>query len=301
MDEYNGSATERPVGGGEFNSKEIGHEVNNFTPSNDDKYYGYVQSSFGTIAVEKHFSCVSDDKNYAEHILVVWVIDKKKIVGWYKDATVYRKWTHLDSETAANRIYDDYNITSKEGILLPKQDRRVMNYSFGRNNIWYGDDDANKKTIEFIERYESRENKTEFDKINSHVITGEEREVITKQRINQSKFRQRLLTKYKRKCVLCGVSFEPVLVASHIKPWSESDPSEKVDVDNGLLLCPYHDKLFDAGFISFSDDGMIMISNQIDVENRKKLKIESDMHIEVTGRMSDFLNYHRNKIFKPYL
>ena len=31
MREYNGSDTERPVGGGEFTSREVGHEVNNFT------------------------------------------------------------------------------------------------------------------------------------------------------------------------------------------------------------------------------------------------------------------------------
>ena len=69
-------------------------------------------------------------------------------------------------------------------------------------------------------------------------------------------------------------------------------------MDNGLLLCPHHDKLFDAGFITFADDGKIMISNQIDMANQIKLNVVSDMHIEVTDRMVEFLQYHRNNKFK---
>ena len=296
MQDYNGSDTERPVGGGEYNSREIGHEVNNFTKSKG-KYYGFVQSSSGTIAVESHFSSVAADKSYAEHILVVWVVDKKRIVGWYKDATVYREWMHLDPDTASNRKYDDYNVMAEDGTILPEQDRKRMQYGFGRNNIWYGEDEANKKTIEFIEQYENGRN-AEIESINAPEITGDERETITKQRINQSKFRQGLIKKYNGKCALCGVTFEPALVASHIKPWSESDPSEKVDVDNGLLLCPHHDKLFDAGYISFDDYGNIMISDQLDQMNRIKLNVVDGMKISLSDRMLDFIRYHRANKYK---
>ena len=51
-----------------------------------------------------------------------------------------------------------------------------------------------------------------------------------------------------------------LLVASHIKPWSISDANEKLDIHNGLLMCPNHDKLFDRGYISFDDTGRILIS-----------------------------------------
>ena len=301
MQDYNGSDTERPIGGGEYNSREIGHEVNNFTRSIDGNYYGFVQSSSGTIAVDKHFSSIAADASYAEHVLIVWVVDKKKIVGWYKDATVFREVKHLDSNLSSNRKYDDYNVSSSYGVLLPESDRKIMQYGFGRNNIWYADKEvdqaANEKTIAFIEEYESGRN-AEFDEINSFYITGEERETITKQRINQSVFRQRLLKKYDRKCAICGVSFEPMLIASHIKPWSESDPNEKVDADNGLLLCPHHDKLFDAGYISFGDEGNIVISGQLDVANRIKMNVTENMHIRVAGRMSNYLKYHREMKFK---
>lgn len=106
------------------------------------------------------------------------------------------------------------------------------------------------------------------------------------------------LKKYNGKCALCGVSFGAVLVASHIKPWSEIDPSEKVDSENGLLLCLHHDKLFDAGYISFDDEGKILISSQLDMANRIKLNVVSDMHIRITNRMIEFIKYHRKNRFK---
>ena len=57
-----------------------------------------------------------------------------------------------------------------------------------------------------------------------------------------------MLKKYHSKCCLCGVDDDALLVASHIKPWAKSDEHEKLDLDNGLLLCPNHDKLFDLAF-----------------------------------------------------
>ena len=58
-----------------------------------------------------------------------------------------------------------------------------------------------------------------------------------------------------------------LLVASHIKPWSISDANEKLDIHNGLLMCPNHDKLFDRGYISFDDTGRILISEKLDDNN----------------------------------
>ena len=99
-------------------------------------------------------------------------------------------------------------------------------------------------------------------------ITGDEREAIVKIRINQDKFRESLIKKYNGKCCLCGVDYLSMLVASHIKPWAKSDKYEKLDIENGLLLCPNHDKLFDSGLISFDSKGKIMISSKLDKNNQ---------------------------------
>jgi transposase len=50
------------------------------------------------------------------------------------------------------------------------------------------------------------------------------------------------------------------LRASHIRPWRDSDNEARLDGENGLLLTPTIDHLFDRGFISFEDDGRLLIS-----------------------------------------
>jgi putative restriction endonuclease len=49
--------------------------------------------------------------------------------------------------------------------------------------------------------------------------------------------------------------------ASHIKPWCESTNEERLNGENGLLLTPSIDHLFDRGFISFEDNGELLISD----------------------------------------
>jgi predicted restriction endonuclease len=66
-------------------------------------------------------------------------------------------------------------------------------------------------------------------------------------------------------------------VASHIKPWRASDNTERLDTYNGLLLLPNLDKAFDLGFITFTERGRIIVSNQL--EESGKLGIDSGMRI----------------------
>ena len=126
---------------------------------------------------------------------------------------------------------------------------------------------------------------------------GMERETYVKQRVNQGVFRKELLNRY-NKCCLCGVNMTQCLIASHIKPWSDAKAEEKLDVDNGLLLCPNHDKLFDNGFISFDEEGKIMISPKLDSDNQTSMNIHNSMRIEYKGKNKDFMKYHRENVFK---
>lgn len=128
-------------------------------------------------------------------------------------------------------------------------------------------------------------------------LAGEERNAIVKLRVNQSIFRDNLIKRY-GKCCLCGVNCKELLLASHIKPWADSDEKEKLDVDNGLLLCPAHDRLFDKGFITFTDDGFIEISEELDEMNRTFLNVHEGMRINLTEDNSKYLSYHRTNIYR---
>lgn len=132
--------------------------------------------------------------------------------------------------------------------------------------------------------------------INVLHLKGEEKYALIRTRVNQSIFRDNLITRY-GKCCICGLDNEKFLIASHIKPWSVSEPEEKLETDNGFLLCPNHDKLFDKGYISFDDDGSILISNKIDDENKRLLNISQEMKITLNENNKKYLKYHRHNIF----
>ncbi|MDG4850855.1 HNH endonuclease [Peribacillus frigoritolerans] len=128
-------------------------------------------------------------------------------------------------------------------------------------------------------------------------ITETEKERIIKSRIGQSAFKKALLA-VEKKCRLCGVSDERFLVASHIKPWSQSNHKERLDVNNGLLLCPNHDALFDKGYISFDVDGMILISASLDESTKVFLNINDRLKLQMNELQQKYMKWHRENIFK---
>lgn len=142
---------------------------------------------------------------------------------------------------------------------------------------------------------ELEEQSIEKDIQNSNLI-GTDKVAVVKARVNQGVFRDRLIRKY-GKCCLCGADEESLLIASHIKPWVDSTPEERVDENNGLLLCPNHDRLFDRGFITFNDDGSIIITEALSDNNRIFLNIDSNASLALNESTKKYMEYHRNNIY----
>lgn len=134
--------------------------------------------------------------------------------------------------------------------------------------------------------------------INSSEATTE-KEAIVKSRIGQGTYRDKLIQKYKSRCIITGIDNKKLLIASHIKPWSVSNNFERVDEDNGLLLCANMDRLFDSGLITFDNDGCIKISSFVGKENEKRLSIEPNMKfdLQITSKMKIYLDYHRDVLY----
>lgn len=164
---------------------------------------------------------------------------------------------------------------------------------------------STEETLDFIDWYksyvETEQEEIEADCIEQEIegssLTGQVKEALVNIRVNQGVFRERLLCR-SGKCDMCGIAKQELLVASHIKPWSSSAPDEKLNPNNGLLLCPNHDKLFDQGMITFDDDGNIMISDGLGKNDLCLLNISSDMRIDMNSQMQEFMKWHRNNIFK---
>ena len=127
-------------------------------------------------------------------------------------------------------------------------------------------------------------------------LSSTEKEVITKQRVGQGLFKDLLKNKYHCKCALCGIQTEQMLVGSHIKPWKDCSDAEKLDVNNGLLLCVHHDALFDKHLISFEDSGDLIVSPTLTPNERIQLQIAAIPSISVGPGMKPYLADHRSKL-----
>ena len=126
-----------------------------------------------------------------------------------------------------------------------------------------------------------------------------EKDALIKARRGQGRFRQRV-GRLKRFCRVTRVDRPEHLIASHIKPWRESDNRERLFEGNGLLLTPTIDHLFDRGFISFENSGELLVSPVAHEDSLKKMGIITDRVVNVGGfaeAQREFLEFHRTSVF----
>jgi hypothetical protein len=144
---------------------------------------------------------------------------------------------------------------------------------------------------------------TENDSIWSEDFTGETRQVLTTQRVKQHFFRRAVLSSYRGRCCMSGLSDSRLLIASHIVPW-RSDKANRLNPSNGLCLSAIHDRAFDKGLISLTDDWRIILSNDLRAQDEPFMKAIflplENKQIEMPERFRPepvFLAHHRSDIF----
>lgn len=151
MERYQGLRSDDQIsGGGAYVKKEgRGHEVCNFCPENDT-LYGYVQTPGEQINLDRLGASSGDDS--INGTTVVWTATRPSggttIVGWYKNATVFRdyqKFKKVPRAQSQNAI-DGYRIkASVDGATLLPVDARVFEIprqvkgGMGQSNVWYAD------------------------------------------------------------------------------------------------------------------------------------------------------------------
>jgi hypothetical protein len=117
-------------------------------------------------------------------------------------------------------------------------------------------------------------------------------------RRGQGRFRQSVIAQ-EPSCRVTHISALEHLRASHIKSWSLCTNAERLDPNNGLMLSPHIDHLFDQGYITFDSDGGLIISNALgaDVVGQWNLTLRSDRR-PFSGPQDRYLGYHREHVFK---
>lgn len=105
---------------------------------------------------------------------------------------------------------------------------------------------------------------------------------------------------FERACRLTGLTQIQHLRASHIKPWRASSDFEKLDGNNGLLLSPHVDYLFDRGFISATDGGNLLVSSLLDPDMLERWGVEPSAGFgPFRAEQLPYLEFHRKFVFKP--
>ena len=123
-----------------------------------------------------------------------------------------------------------------------------------------------------------------------------ERTGLVTSRVGQGYFRQQVLQRWDGKCAVTGSDVLNILIASHIIPWSEASDDERLDVDNGILLSPLYDALFDKHLISFDGEGNILFSAILTDEHISELGISTNAKISMKDGMLKYLARHREKL-----
>lgn len=121
-----------------------------------------------------------------------------------------------------------------------------------------------------------------------------EAEAVTRVRIGQDIFRGALMDYWNGACPLTGITDRELLRASHIIPWAEcSSDAQRLDVHNGLLLSSLWDAAFDAGLISFGDDGKPIASPVLSDIAAEELFLSTAPPLSLTPAHRENLAWHR--------
>ena len=137
----------------------------------------------------------------------------------------------------------------------------------------------------------------------THLI-GEDKNRTVKTRVNQSFFRQIILSNYYYKCAICGLNIQELLIAGHIVPWS-IDKNERLNPQNGICLCSLHDKAFDTGLIGIDIGYKVLISEKLSkMEGEQYFKMYfgnfKNKQINLPEKFLphiEFIQFHLDKIF----
>jgi hypothetical protein len=115
-------------------------------------------------------------------------------------------------------------------------------------------------------------------------------------RLGQHRFRRLVLERSQGRCAATGADI--LVTAAHIKPWQVASNFDRINPDNGLALSLLYHRAFDLGYISFSDDGTILVSERY---RERLLQVGLNLSVKLNGLTEEhrpFLEHHRKQIFQ---
>lgn len=125
-----------------------------------------------------------------------------------------------------------------------------------------------------------------------------ERRGLVTSRVGQGAYRQSILHRWEYQCAVTGFNKLDILIASHIVPWSEASNDERLDRNNGILLSPTYDALFDRHLITFESSGKIILSEAIETKAYEKIGVTGRELIKnLSTDNHPYLDKHRQRFY----
>lgn len=118
-------------------------------------------------------------------------------------------------------------------------------------------------------------------------------------RLGQGDFRKGVMKYWGNACAVTGSKVTEAIRASHIKPWRDSDDTERLDPLNGLPLVASLDALFDAGLITFDESGHLLISSELNETECSIFALQEKLLRKTPPKKSlPYLEYHHENVFR---
>ncbi len=173
----------------------------------------------------------------------------------------------------------------------------------GKNPIGYGwgvsfhSEAALHRLLDLLEDKVAEVTDVEVSAPEFGLPAGSDVDTLSKRRVGQGPLRSALID-YWKGCAVTGLTCEPLLRASHIVPWVVATSEEKTSLYNALLLAPHLDAAFDKGYISFEDDGRLLLSPRLTASDATLLGLKEGLRLRrIEAAHRPFLTAHRTSTF----
>jgi putative restriction endonuclease len=140
---------------------------------------------------------------------------------------------------------------------------------------------------------------TQFDAAIAGMPRTTEAERTVVERVGQGIFRAGLMKYWGGRCAVTGLAVPELLRASHIRRWAEcANDRERLDVYHGLLLAAHLDAAFDAGLVTISSGGDVLVSSRLEPDARELLGLNRTASVRrLQPQHEPYLVWHRGKVF----
>jgi hypothetical protein len=186
---------------------------------------------------------------------------------------------------------------NRHRLFFKELKHRLVSYNLTEGDLLFFDKNPDKSESYIVSAILVENEQIIVPDYISKKVIGENRPTYSTYRVGHEFFSEQVRRRFDNNCAVTGTSdLSPkILIASHIKPWADSNEHEKVDKFNGLLLMPNLDKLFDKGHISFDQKGEVLLGPQIDRKLDELWGLSTCSLKMLASGSQDYLSFHRDR------